>query len=245
MKPKASILRGQTALITGGRTGVGFATARELLFAGANVVIVGTTGEPHPKKQGTIFSAAEELSNFGEVVGVCCDVQDANQCQHAVEAALRRFGGLDILVNDAGALDNAETENADPRRVGLVFKVNPVGSFNMTWAALPALRKSKRPRVLNITPPLGEPGRAVSRSWLARWVGSNPAYTASKFAMSLLTLGWSWEFRNLGFSVSGLWFESILDTPALSKLPNPEFLKQSARTAEIGADAALAMLAAH
>jgi citronellol/citronellal dehydrogenase len=221
-------LSGKTLFITGASRGIGEAIALRAARDGANVVVAAKTAEAHDRLPGTIYSTARAIEAAGgAALPVRVDVRDEAQIHAAVEQAVGRFGGIDILVNNASAISLTRTEETPLKRYDLMMDVNVRGTFACTQACLPYLRKAANPHVLTLSPPLDlEP----------RWFGPHVAYTTSKFAMSMLVLGLAEELRPEGIAVNALWPRTLIATSAL-KIAAPDAPERS-RTPEIMADAA-------
>ncbi|XP_017866162.1 PREDICTED: hydroxysteroid dehydrogenase-like protein 2 [Drosophila arizonae] len=226
-------LKGKTLFITGASRGIGKAIALKAARDGANIVIAAKTADPHPKLPGTIYTAAEEIERAGGKALPCIvDVRDERQVQQAVEAAVSKFGGIDILINNASAISKTSTLKTDMKRYDLMQNVNTRGSFLVSKACLPYLLKSDNPHILNMAPPL---------NLSPRWVADHVAYTISKYGMSMCVLGMSEEFRDRGVAVNALWPRYKVHTAAIDMLYGPEG-ELLARKAEIMADAAYAII---
>ncbi|XP_017962370.1 hydroxysteroid dehydrogenase-like protein 2 [Drosophila navojoa] len=226
-------LKGKTLFITGASRGIGKAIALKAARDGANIVIAAKTADPHPKLPGTIYTAAEEIERAGGKALPCIvDVRDEKQVQQAVEAAVARFGGIDILINNASAISKTPTLKTDMKRYDLMQNVNTRGTFLVSKACLPYLLKSDNPHILNMAPPL---------NMSPRWVADHVAYTISKYGMSMCVLGMSEEFRDRGVTVNALWPRFKVHTAAIDMLFGPEG-ELFARKAEIMADAAYAII---
>jgi citronellol/citronellal dehydrogenase len=225
-------LASKTLFITGGSRGIGLAIACRAARDGANIVIAAKTAEPHPGLPGTIYSAAEEIERAGGVaLPLIVDVRDESSVTRAIDQTVDRFGGIDILVNNASALSLTDTSSTDMKRYDLMQQINVRGTYLCTRTALPHLRRGANPHVLNLAPPLDlDP----------KWFGPHVAYSIAKFGMSLCTLGHAREFKPLGIAVNSLWPLTTIDTAAVrNKLGD---LADSSRTAQIVADAAYAIL---
>jgi citronellol/citronellal dehydrogenase len=225
-------LKGKTLLITGASRGIGLAIGRRAAADGANVVLLAKTVEPNPKLPGTLHTAAAEIEAAGgQALPVQCDIREEAQVLAAVQAALERFGGIDILVNNASAISLTPTPATPMKRFDLMFGVNVRGTYLCTQACLPALTASARagrnPHVLNMSPPL---------SMREHWFRSHVAYTMAKYGMSECTLGHAGEFRPLGIAVNSLWPRTAIATAALQMIPGVD--TRLCRKPEILADAA-------
>jgi citronellol/citronellal dehydrogenase len=231
-------LSGRTVFLSGASRGIGLEIARHAARAGANIVIAAKTAEPNPKLPGTIFTAAGEIEAEGG--GACLplqvDIRDETQVQAAMARAAERFGGIDILVNNASAIQLTGTEATPMKRFDLMFGVNVRGTFTCTQACLPYLKQSagkgRRPHVLTLSPPLNlDP----------RWFAPHLPYTMAKYGMSLCVLGHAEEFRAYGIAVNALWPRTVIQTAALQMIPGVR--PEHCRSPRIMAEAALAILA--
>lgn len=227
-------LRGRTILMSGGSRGIGLAIALRAARDGANIVLLAKTGQPHATLPGTVFSAAEELDAAGgHALPLVGDVRNDDDVARSVSAAVERFGGIDIVINNASAIDLSRTDDVDMKRYDLMQDINVRGTFLLSKLALPALRKSSGGHILTLSPPLNlEP----------RWAGRHLAYTMAKYGMSLTTLGLAEELRADGISVNSLWPCTLIDTAAIRNLPGGGPMVRAARSPEIMADAAHAVL---
>ena len=226
-------LAGKTLFITGASRGIGKAIALRAARDGANVVIVAKTAEPHPKLPGTIYTAAEEIEKAGgHALAVPTDIRFDERVESAVAKAVARFGGIDILVNNASAIHLAGTLEMPMKRYDLMFDINARGSFLCTQKCLPHLRKAPNPHVLNLSPPL---------HLEARWFAPHAAYALSKYAMSVWVLGMAEELRDDGVAVNALWPRTTIDTEAIRLIMGEE-TRRRCRKPEIVADAAHAIL---
>jgi citronellol/citronellal dehydrogenase len=229
-------LQGKTLFITGASRGIGLAIAKRAARDGANVVIAAKTTEPNPKLPGTIHTAAAEVEAAGgRALALATDIRHEASVQAAVEQAVARFGGIDILVNNASAISLTPTPATPMKRFDLMFGVNVRGTYLCTQACLPELIKSgqagRNPHVLNMSPPL---------SLRTHWFENHVAYTMAKYGMSMCTLGHSGEFRRHGIGVNSLWPRTAIATAALQVIPGVDIGK--CRKPEILADAAVLIL---
>ena len=229
-------LTGKRIFITGGSRGIGLAIALRAARDGASIAIAAKTTEVNPKLPGTIFTAADEIRAAGGIaLPIQCDIRDEEQIAHAVAEAAAEFGGIDILVNNASAINLTRTEQTPAKRFDLMFDVNVRGTFLTSQAAIPYLRMSsaegRNPHILNLSPPL---------SLNPKWFKNNLAYTMAKYGMSMCVLGMSEEFRRDGIAVNALWPRTAIDTAALAMIPGVDIA--TCRKPEILADAAYVIL---
>jgi citronellol/citronellal dehydrogenase len=225
-------LAGKRIFITGGSRGIGLAIALRAAQDGAHIAIAAKTAEVNPKLPGTIFSAAKEIEATGGVaLPIQCDIRDEAQIEAAITKTAEQFGGIDIVVNNASAINLTRTEQTPAKRFDLMFDVNVRGTFLTSQAALPYLRKSaeegRNPHILNLSPPL---------SMKAVWFKNHVAYTMAKYGMSMCVLGMAEEFKRDGIAVNALWPRTVIDTAALQMIPGINAL--AGRKPEILADAA-------
>jgi citronellol/citronellal dehydrogenase len=221
-------LKGKTLFISGGSRGIGLAIALRAARDGANVVIAAKTTEPHPKLPGTIYTAAQEIEAAGgKALPVQTDIREEDQVLGAVEAAVERFGGIDILVNNASAISLTPTLETPMKRFDLMVGINLRGTFLCSRACLPYLKKAKNPHILTLSPPL---------NLNPQWFKPHVAYTIAKYGMSMCVLGMAEEFREAGVAVNALWPRTTIATAALQIIPGAK--PELGRTPEIMADAA-------
>ena len=225
--------KNKTVFITGGSRGIGLEIAKKLASEGANVVIAAKTSEPHPKLPGTIHSAAAEIEAAGGKALACMvDIRDENQVLAAVQKAVDTFGGIDILINNASAIQLTGTLSTDMKKYDLMNQVNTRGTYLCAQACLPHLLKSDNPHVLTLSPPL---------NLEARWFENHVAYSIAKFGMSLCTLGMASEFKGK-VAFNSLWPKTIIATAAIEFAVGNAQMMQLGRKATIMADAASAIL---
>ena len=229
-------LAGKRIFITGGSRGIGLAIALRAATDGASIAIAAKTAEENPKLPGTIFSAAKEIEAAGgTALPIQCDIRDEAAIESAVAKAATQFGGLDILINNASAINLTPTEKTPAKRFDLMFDVNVRGTFLTSQAAIPYLRESakagRNPHILTLSPPL---------SMSPKWFKSHVAYTMSKYGMSMCVLGMSEEFKREGIAVNALWPRTAIDTAALQMIPGVD--TDFCRKPEILADTAYIIL---
>lgn len=227
-------LQGKTLFITGASRGIGLAIALRAASDGANIVIAAKTTEPHPKLPGTIYSAAEEIEAAGgKALAVATDIRFEDQVEAAVEQAVEKFGGIDILVNNASAIFLSPTSHTPMKRFDLMHTVNTRGTFMVSQKCLPHLLESSNPHILNIAPPLN-----LDPQWFAPHV----AYTMAKYGMSMCVLGMSAEFKEQGVAVNALWPATVIATAAVMNLLGGDSSIRRSRKPEIVSDAAHVIL---
>lgn len=225
----------KTVLITGGSRGIGKAIALRLAREGANTVIVGKTAEPHPKLDGTIFTAADEIAKAGpgKVLPLQGDIRFEDSIKQIVQSTVDAFGGIDILINNASAINLSPTEQTETKRWDLMHGINVRGTFFMCQAAIPYLKKAHNPHILNLSPPLN-----MDPNWFAKHL----AYTMSKYGMSMVVLGLAEEMKAHRIGVNALWPKTTIATAAVRNLLGGDFLIQRSRIPDIVADAAFHIL---
>ena len=224
-------LAGRTIVMSGGSRGIGLAIALRAARDGANVVLLAKTAVPHPKLDGTVFTAAEQIEQAGgQALPVVGDVRDEADVRRAVDQAVDRFGGIDVVVNNASAIDLSGSEQLDLKRYDLMQNINVRGTFLLTRTAIPHLRKSANPHILTLSPPLN-----LAPHWIGRHVG----YTLAKYGMSLCTVGFAHELAGDGIAANALWPRTLIDTAAVRNLLGGA---ERSRSPEIVADAAHAIL---
>ncbi|MER0237741.1 NAD(P)-dependent oxidoreductase [Fulvimarina sp. MAC8] len=229
-----SSLNGKTIFMSGGSRGIGYAIALRAARDGANVVVAAKTDKPHPKLPGTIHSAVEDIEAAGgQGLATVCDIRDEDQVKAAVEKAVERFGGIDICINNASAIQLTGTLETEMRRYDLMNEVNARGTFLVSKTCLPHLLKADNPHILNLAPPL---------DMNPKWFASHTAYTMAKFGMSMCTLGMAAEFKEQGVAVNSLWPLTAIDTAAVRNVLGGDQMAKMSRSPEIVADAAHAIL---
>lgn len=227
-------LGGKTVLITGGSRGIGKAIALRLAEEGANIAIAAKTAEPHPKLEGTIYTAAKEIETLGvKVLAIQADIRDEEQIKNAVDETVKTFGGIDILINNASAINLSPAEQLESKRFDLMQGINVRGTFLMSQHCIPFLKKSSNAHILNLSPPL---------NLNPKWFGNHVAYTMSKYGMSMIVLGLAEELKKYKIAVNALWPKTTIATAAVQNLLGGDFLIQKSRTPDIVADAAFYIL---
>jgi citronellol/citronellal dehydrogenase len=223
-------LKGKTLFITGASRGIGLAIALRAARDGANIAIAAKTEQPHPKLPGTIYTAAEDINEAGgSALPLVVDVRDEAMVQNAIEKTVGRFGRLDIVVNNASAIQLTPVTATDMRRFDLMHQINTRGTFMVSKYAIPHLEQSDNPHILMLSPPLD-----MSEKWFA----SHTAYSIAKFGMSLVVLGLAGELRSKGIAVNALWPRTTIATAAVKNLLGGDQVVSMSRTPEILADAA-------
>lgn len=246
-------LSGRTVLMSGGSRGIGHAIAVALAAQGANLVLLAKTDAPHATLPGTVHSAVADVEAAGgRGLAVVGDLRSDEDVDRAVAAAVEAFGGVDVVVNNASAIDLSPTESLSMKRWDLMHDINVRGTFRLSQAAMPHLRASAReaaaagaetgsswrPQILTLSPPLTDAQGRLEPEWFGRHLG----YTMAKYGMSMMTLGLSRELADDGVLVNSLWPATLIDTAAVRAMPGGEELIRSARRPQIVADAARAVL---
>ncbi len=229
-----STLKGKTAFITGASRGIGKAIGLRLAQEGANIVIAAKTAEPHPKLPGTIYTAAEEMEAAGgKALPVVVDIRSEELVQNAVDKTIETFGGIDIVVNNASAIQLTGTLQTSMKRYDLMHHINTRGTYLTSKLCIPHLLKSENPHVLNLSPPL---------NMEERWFKGHVAYTMAKFGMSMCVLGMAGEFRKQGIAFNALWPRTGIATAAIKNLLGGDQVMKTCRKPEIMGDAAYYIL---
>ncbi|HET9679674.1 MAG TPA: NAD(P)-dependent oxidoreductase [Gammaproteobacteria bacterium] len=229
----AENLKNKTLFISGGSRGIGLSIALRAARDGANIVIAAKTAKPNPKLPGTIYTAAEEIEAAGgRALPLQVDIREENEIAAAVKKTQQTFGGIDILINNASAINLTPALATPMKRYDLMMDVNMRGSFACAQACLPLLQEAKNPHILTLSPPLN-----LHPKWFAR----HTAYTMSKYGMSMVTLGLAAECRDMGVGINSLWPRTVIDTAALAMLGGM-VKAENCRKPEIMADAAHAVL---
>jgi len=231
---KLSTLKGKTLFITGASRGIGKAIALRVAQDGANIAVVAKTKEPHPKLPGTVYSSVEDIESVGgNAIPCIADIRFEDQIQAAIDVTVDKFGGIDILVNNASAINLSPTLEIEMKRYNLMFSVNVRGTFLCSKLCIPFLKKAENPHILNLSPPLNmDP----------KWFKNNLAYTMAKYGMSMCVLGMAEEFKNDGIAVNALWPRTSIATAAVRNLLGGKSAVRHSRKPEIVADAAYLIL---
>lgn len=223
-------LHNKTAFITGASRGIGKSIALRIAKDGGNVVIVAKSVEENPKLGGTIYSAAKEIEEAGgKALAVQCDIRFEDQIQAAVDTAVAQFGGIDVVINNASAISLTPTEQTEPKRFGLMHDINVRGTFFVTKACIPHLKKSSNGHIITLSPPI---------NLNPKWFGGHVAYTVTKYSMSMMAIGWAAELKQYRIASNALWPRTTIDTAAVRNLLGGEALAKMSRTPDILADAA-------
>jgi citronellol/citronellal dehydrogenase len=224
----------RTMVVSGGSRGIGLAIALAAAKRGANVVLLAKTAEPHPRLPGTVHTAVADVEAAGgKGVAIVGDVRKEEDVQRAVDTAVEHFGGVDIVINNASAIATEPTEQLSAKKFDLMMDINARGTFLLTKASLPHLRKSTNAHVVTLAPPL---------NMNPHWLGAHPSYTLSKYGMTLLSLGWAAEYADTGIGFACLWPETYIATSAVTNLAGGDKLAARSRNPEIMGDAAAEIL---
>lgn len=222
------LFQNKTVFITGASRGIGKAIALRLAKEGANIVVVAKSVVENPKLGGTIFSAAKEIEESGgKALPIQCDIRFEDQVQLAADKANDFFGGIDIVINNASAINLTPTEKTEPKRFDLMHDINVRGTFFVTRACIPYLKKSSNPHILTLSPPINLD---------AKWLKGHIAYTMSKYNMSMMALGWAEELKSYRIASNALWPRTTIDTAAVRNILGGEMLAKMSRTPDILAD---------
>ena len=226
-------LANKTLFVTGASRGIGLAIALRAARDGANVALIAKTAEPHPKLEGTVYTAAAQIEAAGgQALAIVGDIREPEQVHAAVAQAVERFGGIDICVNNASAINLSGTEAMDMKRYDLMQDINTRGTYLVSKACIPHLKASDNAHVLTLSPPI---------SLKPEWLGPHIAYTIAKFGMSLCTLGMAEEFKGDGIACNSLWPKTLIATAAVQNLLGGDVAMSKSRRPEIVADAAYAI----
>ena len=223
-------LSNKTLFVSGASRGIGLAIAKRAASDGANIILAAKTAEPHPKLPGTIYTAAEEIEEAGgKAFPLICDVRSEEQIEDAVNKGAEHFGGIDICVNNASAIQLTNTLQTDMKRYDLMNQINARGTFLTSKKCLPYLLKAENPHILNLSPPL---------DMNPKWFSNHVAYSIAKYGMSLCVLGMAEEFKEQGVAVNALWPRTAIATAAVKNILGGDETVKVSRTPEIMADAA-------
>jgi len=226
--------KNKTVFITGASRGIGKSIALRLAKEGANIAIAAKTAEPHPKLEGTIYTAAEDIEKLGvKALPLQCDIRYEDQIEAAVGKTVEKFGRIDILINNASAISLTPTEQTEPKRFDLMMDIEIRGSFFMCRACIPYLKKSTNAHILNLSPPIN-----LNPKWFAQHL----AYTISKYGMSMIVLGLAEELKPFNIAANALWPKTTIATAAVQNLLGGDYLMQMSRKPEIVAEAAYHIL---
>ena len=225
--------KNKNVVITGASRGIGLSIAKRLAKGGANIAILAKTDVPHPKLPGTIFSAAKEIENFGvKSIPIKTDIRFDDQVESAISQVINQFGSIDILINNASAINLFNSESLPMKRYDLMHDINVRGTYLCSKICLPHLKKSPNPHILNLSPPI---------NLKPKWFENFTAYTTSKYAMSMLALGMSSEYKKYNIAVNCLWTKTAINTSAISMLGG-FVIPEQCRKPEIVSDAAYLIL---
>ena len=228
-----SFFKDKNVVITGASRGIGFSIAKKLATNGANIAILAKTDIPHPKLPGTIYTAAKEIESFGvKALPIKTDIRFDNQVEVAISKVIDNFGSIDILINNASAISLFNTETLPMKRYDLMHNINVRGTYLCSKTCLPFLKKSINPHILNLSPPI---------NLKPKWFENFTAYTSSKYAMSMLALGMSSEYKKYNIAVNCLWTKTAINTSAISLLGG-FVTPEQCRKPEIVSDAAYLIL---
>src|SRR3954462_1433411 len=234
LDPVPTTLADKTLFISGASRGIGLAIALRAAGDGANVALIAKTAEPHPKLEGTVYTAAEQIEAAGgAALPIVGDIRDEQQVLAAVEQAVERFGGIDVCVNNASAINLSGTEALPMKRYDLMQDINTRGTFVVTRACFPHLKRADNPHILTLSPPISlEP----------RWLGPHVAYTIAKYGMTLCALGFAAELRDAGIASNALWPRTLIATAAVQNVIGGDEAMAASRKPALYADAAYAVV---
>lgn len=228
------LFKNKTVIITGASRGIGKAIGLRLAREGANIVIASKSVEENPKLGGTIFTAAKEMEDAGgQALPVQCDIRFEEQVDNVINKTVEKFGGIDILINNASAITLMPTEKLEPKRFDLMYDINVRGTFMVSKACIPHLKKSTNAHILNLSPPVNMD---------MKWFANHLAYTISKYDMTMIALGLAAELKKFNIAANTLWPKTTIATAAVQNLLGGDMLMNMSRTADILADAAFLIL---
>ena len=227
-------LKDKVIFISGGSRGIGLAMAKKAALDGARIVIAAKTTEPHPKLPGTIFTAADEIVQAGgDALPVVCDIRDEDNVRDVINQAVEHFGGIDICINNASAIQLTNVTDTAMKRYDLMHQINGRGTYMVSKYCLPHLKKSENPHILNLSPPL---------DMSAKWFAGTVAYTMAKYTMSMCVLGMAEEFKEFGIAVNALWPRTAIATAAVQNHLGGDEIMRLSRNVDIMADASYEIL---
>ena len=227
-------LKDKVIFVSGGSRGIGLAMAKRAAQDGAKLALAAKTAEPHPKLPGTIYTAAEEIAVAGgEALPLICDIRDEDNVREVVNQTVEHFGGIDICINNASAIQLTNTMDTEMKRYDLMHQINGRGTYMVSRYCLPHLLKAENPHILNLSPPL---------DMSAKWFAGHTAYTMAKYNMSMCVLGMAEEFKDRGVAVNALWPRTAIATAAVQNHLGGDEIMRLSRTPEIMADAAYEIL---
>ena len=227
-------LKDKVIFISGGSRGIGLAMAKKAALDGAKIVIAAKTTEPHPKLPGTIFTAADEIVQAGgDALPVVCDIRDEDNVRDVINQAVEHFGGIDICINNASAIQLTNVTDTAMKRYDLMHQINGRGTYMVSKYCLPHLKKSNNPHILNLSPPL---------DMSAKWFAGTVAYTMAKYTMSMCVLGMAEEFKEFGIAVNALWPRTAIATAAVQNHLGGDEIMRLSRNVDIMADASYEIL---
>ena len=227
-------LENKTVFISGASRGIGRAIALKLACRGANIIVAAKTVDKHPKLSGTIHTVVEEIKSInGHASAVQMDIRSEDEVNNAVSEAINEFGSIDILINNASAIDLSPSEFLPIKKYDLMHQVNVRGTYILTTAVLPFLKKSDHAHILNLSPPLNMD---------SRWFENHVAYTMTKYGMSMCVLGMAEEYKKYNIAVNALWPRTTIDTAAIRNMPGGDQIANQSRKPKIVADAAFCIL---
>ena len=227
-------LKDKVIFVSGGSRGIGLAIAKKAAQDGAKLALAAKTADPHPKLPGTIYTAAEEIAKAGgEALPLICDIRDEDNVREVVNQTVEHFGGIDICINNASAIQLTNTMDTEMKRYDLMHQINGRGTYMVSRYCLPHLLKAENPHILNLSPPL---------DMSAKWFAGHTAYTMAKYNMSMCVLGMAEEFKDRGVAVNAIWPRTAIATAAVQNHLGGDEIMRLSRTPEIMADAAYEIL---